>query len=115
MATLTVQSITRTGVVPAPVAVDPAGDQFSNVSSDVIVEIWNDHASASRTATFVTPLLVDTDLAVADRAVTVTAAEDRRLCGRFQSGNYNDGSNYVQVTYSDSGADMRIGVYRFAD
>ncbi|MBX3056925.1 MAG: hypothetical protein KF770_10675 [Anaerolineae bacterium] len=110
MATLTIQQIGRAGVVPAPVAVAAGGDVFPN-DGRTLIEVHNDHAADPRTVTIVTQVTVD-GKAVADDAVTVTAAQDRKLIGPFPPEIYNDANGRVSLTYSDSGADMRVGVYR---
>lgn len=110
MATLTVTSISRDGIVPAPAAVASGGDEFSNDGA-VFIEVHNDHATDPRTVTIVTQATVDSQ-AVSDRAVIITAANDRKLIGPFQTAYYNDGDGMVQLTYSDSGADMRIACFK---
>lgn len=110
MATLTVQTISRAGVVPAPVAVAAGGDAFAN-DGNVLIEVWNDHVSAARTVTIATQVTVD-GKAVADDAVSITAANDRKLIGPFPPSIYNDVNGQVQLAYSDSGADMRVAVFR---
>lgn len=110
MATLSVQTISRAGVVPAPVAVASGGDQFAN-DGKTLIEVWNDHATNPRTATVATQITVD-GKAVADDAISITAANDRKLIGPFPPEIYNDVNGMVQLTYSDSGADMRVGVFR---
>jgi hypothetical protein len=112
MATLSVQTITRSGIVPSLAAVSAAGDVFPN-DGRTFIWITNDHGSASRTLTIVTQGTVD-GLSVADRTVDITAANDRKLIGPFDPTVYNNASGQVALTYSDSGADMTIGVFRLA-
>jgi hypothetical protein len=110
MAVLAVQQVNRAGVVPAPVAVAAAGDSFPN-DGRTLVEVWNDHATNPRTVTIVTQVTVD-GKAVADDAVAITSANDRKLIGPFPPDIYNDVNGRVQLTYSDSGADMQVAVFR---
>jgi hypothetical protein len=110
MATLAVQTINRSGITPAPVAVASGGDQFRN-DGRTIIEVHNDHASAARTVTVATQMSVD-GKTVADDAITILAANDRVLIGPFPPHIYNDVNGYIQLTYSDSGADMRVGAYK---
>lgn len=109
MATIDIQTVDRDGITPTTEAVAAGGDQYANDGRQW-VEIWNDHASASRTTTIVTQLTVDGQ-AVADRTVITTAANDTSRFGPFQTNIYNDSSGFVQLTYSDSGANMRIAVF----
>jgi hypothetical protein len=111
MATLTIQTINSSSIVPTTQAVDSGGDEYDNTNSNVFGEIYNDHATLPRTLTIITQKTVD-GLAVADRDIIITAANERRFFGPYQAVYYNDGDNLVQLTYSDSGADMRIAVYK---
>lgn len=110
MATLTVLDVTRSGVVATPAAVAAGGDQFLN-DGKTLVGCYNDHATVNRTFTFVTQKTVD-GLAVSDLAVSVTPANDLKFVGPFPVEIYNDANGYVQMTYSDAGADMRVLVIR---
>lgn len=109
MATLTAQQITVSGITPSLATSAAGGDQFANDGTQV-VWIQNNHASAARTFTFVTQATLG-GLAVTDLTVTVTAANDNAFVGPFPKHIYNDSSGYVQVTYSDSAADCKIGVF----
>lgn len=107
MAALTVQQITRDGITPALAAAASGGDTFSNSGREIL---WfqNNHASDPRTLTIVTSATVD-GLAVTDRTVTVTAVNDNAFCGPFPVATYG---TTVSLTYSDSAADCKIGVFR---
>jgi hypothetical protein len=62
------------------------------------------------TVTFVTPKTVD-GLAIADRAVAITDAEERMI-GPFPPTIYNDADRMVQVTYSVVGAGATVALLR---
>lgn len=106
MATLAVQVSTQTGVAITANAAAAGGDQFLN-NGKVGLWIENSHATDPRTITIVTQKTIDA-LAVTDRTMTITAGEDRKWIGPFDKSIYNDSSNYVQLTYSDSAADITV-------
>jgi hypothetical protein len=109
MATLTVQTVTRAGIVPTYAAAASGGDEFANDGA-IWIEVHNDHATEARTVTIVTQITVDGE-AVADKAVVITAANDVAKIGPWPSQYYNDGDSMTQLTYSDSAADMRVGCF----
>lgn len=100
MATLSVQTISRSAITPSLSAAAGGGDAFNNSGANKgRVFFWANNASGGDiTVTFVTQSTVDGQ-AVTDRAVVVEAGT-QELIGPFQSGIYNDGSDLVQVTYS---------------
>jgi len=95
MATLTAQTIVRTGLEATYAACAAGGDEFVN-TGDEFIHIKN-AAVGDQTVTIETPATVD-GLAVADRDVVVTAAEERFI-GPFSTSVYNDGDAKVQLTY----------------
>ena len=95
MATLTAQTIVRAGLEATYAACAGGGDEFVNTGAEFI-HIKNGH-SGTQTVTIATPNTVD-GLAIADRAVAVTNAEERMI-GPFPPGIYNDGNGKVQLTY----------------
>ena len=97
MATLTVQTIDRDGVVPAYVAADVGGDEFANEGRLTFVYVKNTDASP-RTVTFVTQKTVDGE-AIDDKDVVVAATSEEPI-GPFPSSIYDDASGNVQITYS---------------
>lgn len=109
MATLTVQVIARAGLTPTLAAAASGGDEFAN-EGYTFVEVVNAHASASRTITIVTQSTVDSQ-AVADRTVVV-AGPARAFIGPFATGTYNTANDRVQLTYSDSAANLTVGAFR---
>lgn len=112
MATLTVQDITISGTAVTTAAVSSGGDEFLNTNNNVFTEVWNDHATDPRTLTIETTKTVG-GLAVADRDITIPALS-RIMIRPLDGSIYNDGDNKAQLTYSDSGADMRIAVFKMA-
>lgn len=110
MAVLPVQDITKSGVVPTLNTPAGGGDSFAN-NGKVAVWIENAHASETRTVTFVTQQVVDGSLAVGDRAVTVTAAQDRKVVCELDPVIYNDANGRVNMTY-DSVTGLTIAVFK---
>lgn len=110
MAILTVQQPSVTGVAPSLQAAAAGGDSFAN---DGTPEFYaeNAHATLTRTVTLVTQLLVDGDLAVADRAVVVPALGKMRI-GPLDTAVYNDANGRVVVTYSDAAANLSVAAYK---
>ena len=97
MATLTVQQISKTGLVHALTAAAGVGDAFANDGQRTFFHVKNADATPT-TVTFVTQKAVD-GLAVADLAVAVTNGTEQ-LVGPFPAEVYNDANGLVQVTYS---------------
>ncbi len=96
MAVLTVQSVTRAGLVPTYAAAAGGGDSFAN-DGRTVYHVKNAHI-APWTVTVATQMTVD-GKAVADDAVVVTNGTDA-LIGPFPPSIYNDVNGQVQVTYS---------------
>lgn len=98
MATLSNQSVIRTGTGLSPTFSSCAGggDEFVNSGEDFIY-IVNGHSSP-QTVTIATPVTTD-GLAVAENAIAIPNAEGRMI-GPFPKTIYNDGNAKVQLTYS---------------
>lgn len=116
MATLSIQRPSPAGASLALTAAASGGDQFAN-DGTVTLQILNSHATASRTVTFDSPQACDFGLsanAAHDRVVVVpgvsSAPANRVMVGPFAPARYNDANGNVQVTYSDSGADLTVAV-----
>lgn len=105
MATLTAQTIIRSGLKPTYGSTASNGDKFENTGNE-FVHIKNTDTS-SHTVTVATSATVD-GLAVADRAVAIPASEERMI-GPFPTSVYNDSDGFVQLTYS-SVTSMTIAV-----
>lgn len=109
MATLTVNTITRDGVLYAVVAAAAAGDAFAN-DGRTLVALYNNHGTASRTVSFDIQKTVD-DQDPPSITVAVAAGETR-LVGPFPTGIYNDPNGRVLMTYSDSAANIYVGAFK---
>lgn len=96
MATLTAQTIVRAGLEATYAAAAGGGDEFVNTGVEVL-HVKN-ASVGDITVTVVSQATVD-GLAVADRAVVVTAGEERFI-GPFPTNVYNDANQKIQVTYS---------------
>jgi len=107
MATLTAQTVVRAGLEATYASCAAGGDEFVN-TGDEFIHIKN-AAVADQTVTIATPATVD-GLAVADRAVVITASEERFI-GPFPSSTYNDANSKVQLTY-DAVITMTIAVLK---
>jgi hypothetical protein len=107
MATLSVQQISRTGITPTYGSCAGGGDEFVN-SGEEFIHIKNGHTSP-QTVTIATPATVD-GLAVADRPVEVTNAEER-IIGPFPVSTYNDANGKVQLTY-DGVVSLTIAIFK---
>ncbi len=109
MATITKQVIVLAGIVPSWEACAAGGDEFLN-SGRCYISIKNAHGADPRTVTINSQVNcnqgVDHDV-----AVVVTAANDEKLIGPFPVDRFNDGDGKVQITYSDSAADLTIAVF----
>lgn len=116
MAILTVQrpTLTTPGATVTLVAASAGGDSFPNTGVEH-VEILNSHATLARTVTFDSPgtctfglpANAAHDLAVVVPGVT-SAPANRVMVGPFPRGRFNDSNERVQITYSDSAADLTI-------
>ena len=96
MATLTVQTITASGLSPAYTPAAAGGDKL-RPGKTTFLHVKNGDASAV-TVTLATPGTVD-GLAIADRAVTVGASDDQMIPVTALYGDPADGG-LAAVTYS---------------
>ena len=108
MATLTVQSITKTGLTPALVAAAGGGDKFANTGKEML-EIVNG-SGASITVTIVAQKTVE-GLAIAGRAIAIPAGQ-RRFIGRISPTVFNDSQGFTNLTYSGV-TSLTIGAFQF--
>lgn len=96
MATLATQTVVNTGLEATFAACAAGGDAFPNDGRQFI---WIVNASVGDiTLTIATQNTIE-GLAVADRTVIITAAE-QRLIGPFAIPTYNDTNGRVVLTYS---------------
>ncbi len=110
--TLNFQQVVRTGIVPTFTAVDAVnGNQFAN---DGRMGLHVKNAGASPTnATFLTPQVIDGDLAVPDRVVTIAAGAEKKIGPFPPSGpeGYNQADGNVYVDWS-VGTSVTVNVFR---
>lgn len=109
MATLTVAQISRVGAELDLDAADSGGDEFHNTGHEFLL-VTNAHVGDARTVSFTLQKTID-GVAPDAREVEV-AASTTMLIGPFQPSIYNDGDGMVQVTYSDSAADLTVQAFR---
>lgn len=116
MAILTVQKPAIAGATLSLAAAAAGGDSFPNTGVEYF-QILNSHATLSRTVTFDSPGTCSFTVAAHashDAAIVVpgvtAAPANRVVIGPFPRGRFNDANERVQVTYSDSGADLTVGV-----
>lgn len=113
MAVLSVQAIDKDGLIPTLANAASGGDSFPN-SGKVFVWLQNNHATDARTVTFTTPVTPG-GLALADLAVTIAAADDNTFVCDLDPALYNDANGRTNMTYSNSGADIKVGVFRLKE
>lgn len=96
MATLLVQTVDRTGIVPTLNAVS-ASDKFANPTGRASIRVVNG-SGGTLTVTIVSQS-TDDGLAVADRTVSVTNGQVK-WCGPFPTATYNDANGDVTLQFS---------------
>lgn len=111
MAILTVQKPALTGSAFTLAAAAAGGDSFPNTGVE-FVHVKNAHATLARTVTFDSPGTCSFGLAnhAAHDAPVVVAALTSLVIGPFPVARFNDANGRVQVSYSDAGADLTVGV-----
>ena len=109
MATLSPQIIVAAGIVRAFTAAAAGGDEFVN-SGKHFIAVINAHASDPRTVTVNSQQECNQGFDH-DIAVVITAAQDEKVFGPFPKDRFNDSDGKVQITYSDSGADLTIAIF----
>lgn len=109
MADITPQVIVAEGIVRSHEGCASGGDAFVN-SGRHYISVINAHAADPRTVTVNSQVNcnqgVDHDV-----AVVITAAQDEKIFGPFPKDRFNDADGKVQITYSDSAADLTIAVF----
>lgn len=110
MATLTTQHVSLTGLEATYAAAAGGGDEFTP-DKNTFVHVKNGGGS-DITATVVTPNNHSTGLAIADVAVTVTAAEDRFI-GPFPYQHFAGSNGLADITYSGT-TSVTVAVLRVA-
>ncbi len=108
MATLSVQVINHTGLSEALAAAAGGGDQFQNDGRIFL------HVKNSNVSTRVVTINSQNNCSQGfdhDIAVTIPANTGDKMIGPFPPGRFDDGSGFVQVTYSTE-VDLTIAAIR---
>lgn len=112
MATLSVQSIVRTGLNPSLASAANGGDAFAN-DGRTFLRVVNANVGAARTITIASQLAasaVPQGTAKTDLTVSVPASGERWI-GPFDPAAFNDANGRVVATYS-SEADLTVGAFK---
>jgi hypothetical protein len=107
MATLPTQVVPLTGLAIAFTAATSSGDQCA--TGDGVTLLARNNGASPVTVTLVTPELVDGDLAVADRTVTVPANTIGAIA--VSSRYRNQTTGLASITYS-SATDVDVALIR---
>lgn len=107
MATLSPQTVTRSGLAATYASAASGGDQFLN-NGKMLLHVKNGATDCNVTVS--TPNTVD-GLAIADLTVTVSASTEEFI-GPFPASIYNDSSGYVQLSYDDE-SNVTVAVLRY--
>jgi len=117
MAALTVRSIVETGLtVPSYETAASGGDTMTNTGKEFLL-VKNTDGSASREVTITarTSSVDHTTLGVLTKSNVVKsiAAGASALIGPFPTAAFNNTSGNIEITYSDSAADITILAFSF--
>jgi len=114
MATLTKNAFTTGSAVEALVAAAAGGDTVPTLDRKDFIVVKNTHATLSRTVTLNSQEACnqgsDHDLAIAVAALTT-----RFIKPPAPGTRWKDVSGNLQMTYSDSAADLTVGVFTMPD
>ena len=123
MATVTAQQIIELdasgngGLTPSYTSANTGGSDELVNSGEMFAHVKNEHASGTRTITFTpaTTQFIDEDHGIVTKAAIalVVAAGGDEFIGPFKPAAWNNSSGRVVVTYSDSGADIKIAALTF--
>jgi len=115
MSLLVAQQIVLAGIVPTyhTCKEEGDGDEFVN-SGQMVIHVKNGHANASRTITIDTFTKcnygMDTEHDVAVVVEGIDPGPNEVVIGPFPKSRFNDAEGKVQITYSDTAADLTIAV-----
>lgn len=117
MAALSVQTIVEAGLEWSTASAAGGGDTFANPTDERTMFYIANGGGSDITVTFnaqpaSVPLPGYGDLAISDRAVVVTAGENR-LIGPFPAAKFNNASGAVEVSYS-SATSVTVAALRLA-
>lgn len=110
MATRTATTIAKIGSVMT-LAAAGAGPDKTPIDSRAFLVVSNAHATLPRTVTMIVPGNTELGAAKPDHAIVV-AALTRVMIPILNL--YKDVDRYCNWTYSDAGADLTVGVFRFS-
>lgn len=110
MAVLTVQPMTRTGVVPSYASADVAGDSVA-ISGKEFLHIKNGHSSP---ITVTIASNQDSNYGTDEDVAVVVANASEAMVGPFRKARFADGNGNMAITYSLITA-LTIGVFRNPD
>lgn len=114
MAEVVVQRSSIAGALRSTQAAASGGDYFQN-DGKVCFHVTNSHATDPRTPTFDSPNTCSFGLsgnAAHDAALAVVALATR-VFGPFDPLRFNDANGRVQVSYTNSAADLTVAVHPF--
>jgi acid phosphatase class B len=106
MATLTVQSTSLAGDALTTTAAAAGGDEFVNTGRELFYVV--NASGSTRTVTFTGQNA--SNFNVTSNNAVVVAGSSTYTIGSFKKDWFNDTNEKVQVTYSDSAADLTVAV-----
>lgn len=112
MAALTIQTITRTSVLPAYAAAASGGDTFANDGS-TFIHAKNANVSVTRTLTFAS---TQTNVPAGTTVTNVTviiATSSEEMIGPFPKAAFDNSSGAVAITYDDE-TDVTLGAFKLS-
>lgn len=115
MATISLQTITESGLTPTMTAAAGGGDQFLNSRGDVFLFVENGSGSSvTVTVTAQTTTFSDEKYGSSTKAniTKAVSAAGQAMIGPFAPNAFNDSSGYVQVSYS-SATSVTVAAIRF--
>jgi hypothetical protein len=113
MANLTKNTYASGSVVETLVVAAAGGDTIQNFTSKDYCIVNNAHATLARTVTLVNQELSNHGTDV-DHAITVAALTRRIIDPATLPGGakrFQDSNGHLQITYSDSAADLTVGAF----
>ena len=112
MATLTVQTGTSAGVALTFNTAAAGGDEVPNTDGTTVLLLRNGHATNPRTITIATPETRDSNLAVADRAITVAALTTTVVTDLNPTHYTKSTTGRMALTNTDSAADITVACFK---
>ena len=118
MATLSVTEITLAGAAVSLTSASASGDQFANSGENVFLIVTNAHSASARTVTITRQAQSDYEeaynIAATNPTVSVAAGATKYI-GPFKKRWFNNSNNRVEVTYSDSAANLTVAAVKLDD